>query len=57
MEKIKVLIVAGNMDVGGIENQLMHLIRNADKNKFQINFTTTMDDPFYKKEIESLGGK
>lgn len=57
MEKIKVLIVAGNMDVGGIENQLMHLIRNADKNKFQIDFTTTMDDPFYKKEIESLGGK
>lgn len=45
------------MDVGGIENQLMHLIRNADKNKFQIDFTTTMDDPFYKKEIESLGGK
>lgn len=57
MDKIRVLAITGNMDVGGIENQLMHLIRNADKNKFQINFTTTMDDPFYKKEIESLGGK
>ena len=39
MEKIRILIVAGAMDVGGIENQLMHLLRNADKHKFQIDFT------------------
>lgn len=57
MEKIKVLIVAGAMDVGGIENQLMHLLRNADKNRFQIDFTSTMQDAFYREEIESLGGK
>ena len=57
MKKIKVLVVAGTMDVGGIENQLMHLLRNADKNKFQIDFTTTEDHPFYRDEIEALGGK
>lgn len=57
MEKIRVLIVAGSMDVGGVENQLMHLLRNADKEKFQIDFTSTMHDAFYRKEIESLGGR
>ena len=43
MRPIKVLIITGAMDVGGIENQLMHLLRNADKERFQIDFTTTMD--------------
>lgn len=57
MEKqINVLIVAGTMDVGGIENQLMHLLRQADKEKFQIDFTTTENHPFYQDEIEALGG-
>ena len=45
------------MDVGGIENQLMHLLRNADKEVFQIDFTTNMEHPFYEDEILSLGGK
>lgn len=58
MEKqIRVLIVAGSMNVGGIENQLMHLLRRADKAKFQIDFTTTEEHPFYRDEIESLGGR
>ena len=57
MRPIKVLIITGAMDVGGIENQLMHLLRNADKERFQIDFTTTMDHPFYQDEIEALGGK
>lgn len=57
MEKIKVLMVAGDMHVGGIENQLMHLARNANKEKFQIDFTSTMPDAFYREEIEQLGGK
>lgn len=57
MEKIKVLIITGAMDVGGIENQLMHLLRNADKEKFQIDFTSTMPEAFYRGEIESLGGQ
>lgn len=57
MKKIKVLILTGTMHVGGIENQLMHLLRNADKEKFQIDFTSTMPDAFYRSEIEALGGK
>ena len=55
MKKIKVLMVAGDMHVGGIENQLMHLARNADKNKFQIDFTSTKRDTCFRKEIETLG--
>lgn len=57
MEKIRVLIITGAMDVGGIENQLMHLLRKADRSRFQIDFTTTMEHPFYKDEIEQLGGR
>lgn len=57
MKKTKVLIVAGSMTSGGQENQLMHIIRNADKEKFQIDFTSTEKDAFYKEEIESLGGR
>lgn len=57
MNPIRVLIIAGAMDVGGIENQLMHLLRNAEKDVFQIDFTTTMDHPFYEDEIKALGGK
>lgn len=53
----KILIVAGNMDVGGIENQLMHLIRNADSSHFKFDYTTTLAQPYYQNEIEELGGQ
>lgn len=56
MDKIKILIVAGAMDVGGIENQLMHLLRQADRSQFQIDFTSTMEHAYYRREIEALGG-
>ena len=55
--RIRVLLVAGRMDVGGIENQLMHLLRKADHTQFQIDFTTTEEHPFYEDEIVSLGGR
>lgn len=57
MEKIKVLLLAGKMNVGGIENQLMHLLRQADKSKFQIDFTTTAIHPYYQDEMEALGAR
>lgn len=57
MKKMKILLVAGTMNVGGIENQLMHLLRKADKEKFQIDFTTTIEHPFYEEEILALGSK
>ena len=54
---MKVLMVAGSMHVGGLENQLMHLVRQSDKNKYQFDFTSNMPDAFYREEIEQLGGK
>lgn len=57
MRKIKVLLVAGAMNVGGIENQLMHLLRQADKDQFQIDFTTTEEHPFYQDEMLALGAR
>lgn len=57
MKRIKVLIVAGAMNVGGIENQLMHLLRQADQTRFQIDFTSTEQNPVFKEEILSLGSE
>ena len=57
MKTIKVLLIAGAMNVGGIENQLMHLLRQADKRQFQIDFTTTEKHPFYQDEMIALGAK
>lgn len=56
MEKIKVLMVSGTMNIGGQENQVMNVLRYADKERFQIDYTTTVKDAFYRQEIESLGG-
>ena len=38
MKKVKVLVKADTMNMGGLENQLMHLLRKSDKNQFQIDF-------------------
>lgn len=57
VKPIRVLIVAGAMDVGGIENQLMHLLRRCDKERFQIDFTSTDPDAYYLPEIRALGGQ
>jgi glycosyltransferase EpsF len=57
MEKIKVLVVTATMNAGGLENQLMHLLRNADKEKFQIDFTSKVENSYYRKEIDSLGAR
>lgn len=56
MTKTKVLIVAGEMNLGGLENQLMYLLRHADQEYFQIDYTSTTPDSYYRKEIEKLGG-
>ena len=57
MDKIKILVVTATMNAGGLENQLMHLLRNADKETFQIDFSSKLADSYYRKEIESLGAK
>lgn len=45
------------MNVGGIENQLMHLLRQADKKQFRIDFTTTEEHPFYQDEMIIHGAR
>lgn len=57
MKKIRVLMVGGTMNVGGQENQIMNVLRYADKEKYQIDYTSTVKDAFFRPEIESLGGE
>lgn len=56
MKQTKVLIITGTMNLGGLENQLMHLLRNADKAQFQLDYTSTDPKAYYRSEIERLGG-
>ena len=59
MEKcIRVLQVVSIMNRGGIENMLMNLYRNIDKNKVQFDFVVHRNiEGDFDKEIEDLGGK
>lgn len=57
MKKVKVLVKADTMNMGGLENQLMHLLRKSDKNQFQIDFVCGNPNAYYRDEIEALGGK
>ena len=54
MNTLRILILTGTMEVGGIENQMMNLLRQADKSKYQIDFTTTAEHPYYEDEIKKL---
>ena len=54
MKKTKVLIITGTMNMGGIENQLMHLLRNADPKEFQIDFTSTLEIPITGMKLKAL---
>lgn len=54
----RILQGVGVMDGGGVETWLMHLLRNIDRTRFQIDFLTHTDRPgFYDEEIRSLGGR
>ncbi len=57
MKKVRVLVKADTMNMGGLENQLMHLLRKSDKNQFQIDFACGDPNAYYRDEIEALGGK
>lgn len=55
---IRVLHIVSKMDIGGIENYLMNLYRNIDRDKIQFDFVVTSDGiGYYDKEINDLGGK
>jgi glycosyltransferase involved in cell wall biosynthesis len=53
---IKILQIVGGMDRGGIETWLMHILRNIDRNLFQMDFMAhSVESCEYDDEIRSLG--
>ena len=56
--RIKVIHVLGKMDRGGAETWLMHVLRNINREKYQIDFVVHTNDPGdYDDEIIHLGSK
>ncbi len=57
-KKIKVLNVVAGMNMGGAETWLMHVLRNIDRQKFQLDFMVHItEEGKYDEEIRALGGK
>ncbi len=53
---IKILQIVGGMHRGGIETWLMHVLRNIDRNLFQMDFMAhSVESCEYDDEIRSLG--
>lgn len=60
MEKnpIRILHVVGGMNRGGTETWLMHILRNIDRDRFQMDFLVHTDKPCaYDEEILSFGSR
>lgn len=54
----RVLIIIGNMGLGGAETHIMKVYRKINKNAFQFDFILNVpQECYYEKEIELLGGK
>jgi glycosyltransferase involved in cell wall biosynthesis len=55
---IRILHVVGGMDRGGAETWLMHILRNIDRQQFQMDFLVHTDQHYaYSDEAQSLGSK
>lgn len=55
---IRILQVVGMMNRGGAETWLMHVLRNIDREKFQIDFLVGTTEPCaYDAEIRALGSQ
>jgi glycosyltransferase involved in cell wall biosynthesis len=55
---IRILHVVGAMNRGGAETWLMHVLRNIDRQIFQIDFlVSTTESCAYDEEIRSLGSR
>lgn len=58
MKPIRILHIVSNMQQGGIENFIMNVYRNIDRDKVQFDFLVHYKKKFYfDDEIEKLGGK
>lgn len=56
MSKIKILCIGMSSNLGGIETYLYNLVKNANKEQFEIHFLEACDGEMpLKKEIEELG--
>lgn len=54
--KIRVLQVVGAMDRAGTETWLLHLVRNIDRSRFQVDFVVHTDRACaYDEELKQLG--
>jgi glycosyltransferase involved in cell wall biosynthesis len=52
------LCIVGIMNADGAETFLMKMMRNLDKNKYQMDYCVTSSDfGYYDEEIEKLGGE
>jgi glycosyltransferase involved in cell wall biosynthesis len=55
--RIRILHVVGGMGRGGIETWLMHILRHADRERFQMDFLVHTAQPCpYDEEVRALGG-
>jgi glycosyltransferase involved in cell wall biosynthesis len=55
---MRILHVVGGMDRGGAETWLMHILRNIDRDRFQMDFLAPEDRHYaYTDELQALGSK
>ncbi|MGN1097862.1 MAG: glycosyltransferase family 1 protein [Clostridia bacterium] len=58
MEPVRVLNFVGRMDRGGIENLIMNIYRNIDRERVQFDFMCHYGvEAEYNEEIRSMGGR
>lgn len=56
-EPVRILQIVSGMQQGGIENYIMNMYRNIDRDKLQFDFLEHDEHPgFFDNEITSLGG-
>ena len=57
-EKLRILHVVGEMNRGGIETWLMHVLQHIDRDRFQMDFLVhTNEDCHYDKQVRALGSR
>nr|WP_300128230.1 glycosyltransferase [uncultured Butyricicoccus sp.] len=55
-QPIRVLHEVGRMEAGGIQQLIMNIYRNIDRDKVQFDFMVYRADPWFEAEIKQLGG-
>ena len=57
-QPIRILQITGGMNMGGIENFIMNIYRNIDREKIQFDFLIHQEEKqIFEDEINFLGGK